>query len=57
MITHAIRICRDPRDDKVLEVAVNGGADLIVTGDADLIVLNPFQGIPIIAPADYLSRP
>ena len=57
IISHAIRICRDPRDDKILEVAVNGGADLIVTGDADLLVLNPFQGIPIIAPADYLSRP
>jgi len=41
-----IRICRDPDDDKVLEAAVVGSADCIVTGDQDLLVLHPFQGIP-----------
>jgi predicted nucleic acid-binding protein len=50
-----IRACRDPRDDKFLEVAVNGRADAIVTGDQDLLVLNPFQGIPILSPAGYLE--
>jgi putative PIN family toxin of toxin-antitoxin system len=34
-ITQAIHTCRDPKDDKFLEVAVNGGASCIVTGDAD----------------------
>jgi hypothetical protein len=51
-----IRACRDPRDDKFLEVAVHGRADLIVTGDEDLLVLNPFRGIAILTPAEYLER-
>jgi putative PIN family toxin of toxin-antitoxin system len=50
-----IRACRDPRDDKFLEVAVHGMADLIVTGDADLLALNPFRGIAILTPASYLE--
>lgn len=54
-ILRSIRICRDPRDDKFLEVAVNGSADLIVTGDADLLVLHPFMGISILTPNAYLQ--
>ena len=50
-----IQACRDPRDDKFLEVAVNGGANLIISGDKDLLVLNPFMGIPILSPSDYLT--
>ncbi len=51
-----IRACRDPRDDKFLEVAVPGRAHAIVTGDADLLLLHPFRGIEILTPADYLAR-
>jgi uncharacterized protein len=51
-----IRACRDPRDDKFLEVAIHGRADAIVTGDADLLDLNPFQGIAILRPRDYLEQ-
>jgi putative PIN family toxin of toxin-antitoxin system len=51
-----IRACRDPRDDKFLEVAVGGRADAIVTGDSDLLALHPFHGIAILTPADYLAR-
>ncbi|MGD0482307.1 MAG: putative toxin-antitoxin system toxin component, PIN family [Terracidiphilus sp.] len=51
-----IRACRDPRDDKFLEVAVHGRADAIVTGDSDLLALHPFRGIEILTPADYLAR-
>ncbi len=51
-----IRACRDPRDDKFLEVAVHGHADVIVTGDADSLALHPFRGIEILTPADYLAR-
>lgn len=40
-------------DDKFLELAVNGRADPIITGDTDLLVLNPFRGIPIITPAAF----
>jgi uncharacterized protein len=54
-IVHRIHACRDARDDKFLEVAVNGSARLIVTGDADLLALNPFREIAILSPADYLK--
>ena len=50
-----IRACRDSRDDKFLEVAVHGHADLILTGDEDLLALHPFQGIAIRTPAQYLD--
>ena len=56
-MVYQVRVCRDPKkDDRVLEVAVNGTAGLIITGDRDLLVLNPFQGIAIISPAEYLRR-
>jgi uncharacterized protein len=54
-ITRALQACRDPRDDKFLDVAVSGGAHGIVTGDADLLALHPFHGVPIITPANFLS--
>jgi uncharacterized protein len=54
-IVYPIRASRDPRDDKFLEVAVNGSAALIVTGDADLLALHPFQQTAILSPADYLK--
>jgi putative PIN family toxin of toxin-antitoxin system len=55
-VVQVIRACRDPRDDKFLEAAVNGRADVIITGDKDLLVLNPFAGVAIVTPADYLAR-
>ena len=47
--------CRDPKDNKFLEVAVNGNADYILTGDQDLLILNPFRDIPIVPPAYFLD--
>jgi len=55
-ITEQIAACRDPTDDKFLELAINGAADLIVTGDADLLDLNPFRGIPIVTPAMFMQN-
>jgi putative PIN family toxin of toxin-antitoxin system len=52
-ITERIVACRDPKDDKFLELAVNGHADLVVSGDADLLALDPFRGIRIVAPATF----
>ncbi len=49
-----IKICRDPKDDKVLEAAVAGSVDAIVTGDEDLLVLDPFEGINIMGAAQFL---
>ena len=46
--------CRDPKDDKFLEVAISGQADVIVSGDEDLLTMNPFPGIPIITPRAFL---
>lgn len=53
--TRAIEACRDPKDDKFLEVAVAGGANVLVTGDEDLLVLHPFEGIPIVGPREFLE--
>jgi len=48
-----VKLCRDPDDDKLLEIIVAGGADCLVTGDQDLLVFNPFQGVPILTPAGF----
>jgi putative PIN family toxin of toxin-antitoxin system len=53
-IIHPIRECRDPKDDKFLEVALNGRADVIVTGDVDLQALHPWREIESLSPSDYL---
>ena len=53
-ITERVEVCREPKDDQILELAVSGNADCIVTGDDDLLTLNPFRGIAIITPADFL---
>jgi predicted nucleic acid-binding protein len=51
-----VRECRDPKDDEFLEVALNGRADLILTGDADLLAMHPWRGVAILSPTDYLKR-
>lgn len=53
-ITRHFDDCRDAKDNMFLDVAVNGQADALITGDADLLVLHPFHGIPILSPADFL---
>lgn len=55
-IVRRVRQCRDPRDDKFLELAVSGEADIIVTGDRDLLSLDPFGETRVVTPADYLGR-
>jgi predicted nucleic acid-binding protein len=54
-ISERIAACRDPTDDKFLELGVNGRANLIVSGDADLLALNPFRDIAIVTPADFVQ--
>ncbi len=46
----------DPDDNRVLECAVEGKADAIVTGDHHLLVLRTFQAIPIRTPREILSQ-
>jgi putative PIN family toxin of toxin-antitoxin system len=49
-------ICRDPKDDFILECAETGGADLIVTGDKDLLSLANYGRIEIVTARQYLDR-
>jgi len=55
-ITRRLQVCRDPKDDKFLDVAINGEADAIITGDKDLLVLHPFHGLPIMTAAQFLAE-
>ena len=54
-IKETIRECRDPNDDKYLELAVSGEATCIVSGDDDLLVMHPYRGIPILTPSEFLN--
>ena len=54
--TRRITACRDAADNKFLEAALAGEADCIVSGDGDLLSLTPFQGLPILRPAEFLAR-
>jgi uncharacterized protein len=54
-VNTVIQACRHPKDDKFLELAVDGRADLILTGDHDLLVLNPFRSITILTPTQYIE--
>jgi predicted nucleic acid-binding protein len=47
-------IADDPDDNRILECAVEGNADVIVSGDRALLRLNSYQGIPIVRPVDFL---
>ena len=50
-ITERLTLCRDPADDKFLELAVNGSADLIISGDGDLLAMGSVRDIPIVTAA------
>lgn len=50
-----VAVCRDPKDDMFLEVAAAGNADVIVSGDEDLLILDPYAGIPIVSPGRFLA--
>ena len=54
-VVDVVADCRDPKDNKFLELALSGGASHIVTGDSDLIVLHPFRGIAIVSPQSFLA--
>lgn len=54
--TQFVNACRDPKDNFILEIAVEAKVDFIVTGDNDLLVLKSFRGIPIIKPKEFFSH-
>ena len=45
--------CRDPKDNPFLELALDGKAETIISGDKDLLVLNPWRGVCIQSPGDF----
>jgi predicted nucleic acid-binding protein len=54
-VAEHISACRDPKDDKFLELAISGHANYIVSGDSDLLALNPFRGVLITPPHTFLK--
>jgi putative PIN family toxin of toxin-antitoxin system len=55
LVSENIRICRDPKDDKFLSLAISAKAVAIVTGDLDLMSLKSFKNIPILTAPDFLN--
>lgn len=55
-ISEFVLACRDPKDNMFLELAVSGNATYIITGDYDLLVLNPFRKIQIISPKEFVEN-
>src|SRR5207249_6122114 len=49
-VTERVEACRDPKDDEFLALLVCGAASCLITGDQDLLALNPFRGVPILSP-------
>src|SRR5699024_10097421 len=54
-ITQTVAACRDPDDDKFLELALSAGVALIISGDKDLLTLSPFRGIDIVRPRTFVE--
>ncbi len=54
-VTEDLKFCRDPKDDKFLNLASSGEANFIVTGDNDLLTLKSYLGVPILNPKDFLA--
>jgi putative PIN family toxin of toxin-antitoxin system len=50
-----VQDCRDSKDDRYLELALAAGATAIVSGDGDLLVLNPWRGVQVLRPAEFLN--
>ncbi|MBD0389958.1 MAG: putative toxin-antitoxin system toxin component, PIN family [Nostoc sp. C3-bin3] len=55
-VTELVNECRDPKDNKYLELAITSQAECIVTGDDDLLVLNPWRSIEILTVVEFLTN-
>ena len=53
--TESISVCRDPKDNKWLELAICGNSDCLITGDDDLLTLDGFRGVTITTPAVFVQ--
>ena len=52
----ATGVCRDVDDDKFLSLAVTGEADVLITGDGDLLELASYSGLPVMTPAQVMQH-
>ncbi|AFZ57698.1 putative toxin-antitoxin system toxin component, PIN family [Anabaena cylindrica FACHB-243] len=55
-VLNPVQVCRDAKDDKFISLAIDGSANLIITGDEDLLVLNSYQNIHIVSPNNFLAQ-
>lgn len=55
-VVDVVEDCRDPKDNKFLELALSGRGSHILTGDSDLLVLHPFRGVAIVNPQWFVSQ-
>lgn len=49
------KICRDPDDDGILNLALISSSEFIVTGDKDLLVIENYKGIKIVTPRSFIE--
>jgi putative PIN family toxin of toxin-antitoxin system len=56
VVTDVVTDCRDPKDNKFLELALSGQATHIVSGDEDLLVLHPFREVSILTPQTFVAQ-
>jgi uncharacterized protein len=54
-VVDVVKECRDPKDDKILELSLSGKTDLIISGDQDLLVLSPFRSVEILSVEQFLQ--
>jgi uncharacterized protein len=55
-ISETVTDCRDPKDNKFLELAISANASCIITGDKDLLILHPFRNISILNAVDFINN-
>lgn len=55
-VTSEVTVCRDPKDNKFLSLALDSNADFLVTGDKDLLEVGKFFKTEIITPRDFLEK-
>jgi len=55
-VVSSVVVCRDPDDDHLLALSKDGNADILITGDEDLLVLKKFGNTRILSPAEFLRK-
>ena len=55
-ILNQVQLCRDPKDDKFIDLALNGEASHLITGDNDLLILNPIENTSVTNPRTFWNE-